>query len=153
VVSRDLGHVLQEIGRSGELVSRTRESLHSIDRVGPTLRSKQVEPLTEELHGRLGILRRDVTSLLDHATYVTTKIQFLLDSNLGLISIQQNAIIKILSVAALIFLPPTLVASIFGMNFEHMPGLKWTYGFPMALGLMLVSSVLPYWYFKKRRWL
>ena len=153
VVSRDLGHVLQEIGRSGELLSRTRESLHSIDRVGPTLRSKRVAPPTQELGERLRILRRDVTSLLDHATYVTTKIQFLLDSNLGLISIQQNAIIKILSVAALIFLPPTLIASIYGMNFEYMPGLKWTYGFPMALDLMLVSSVLPYWYFKKRRWL
>src|SRR5438128_2305969 len=102
---------------------------------------------------RLKTLQRDIKSLLEHDAYLLSQIQFLLDSNLGMISIQQNAIIKILSVAAVIFLPPTLIASIYGMNFEHMPGLKWTYGFPMALGLMLISSVVPYWYFKKQRWL
>ena len=70
-----------------------------------------------------------------------------------MISIEQNAIIKIFSVAAVIFLPPTLVASIYGMNFETMPELKWQVGYPLAIGLMIVSAVLPYWYFRRRGWL
>jgi magnesium transporter len=144
---------LRQIGRSGDLASRTRESLHSIQRVSPVLRRKQDAPLPDEVLERLSTLRRDVTSLLDHDAYLTSKIQFLLDSNLGLISIQQNAIIKIFSVAAVIFLPPTLIASAYGMNFQHIPELKWLYGYPFALALMLLSAVLPYWYFKQRRWL
>ena len=82
-----------------------------------------------------------------------SNVTFLLDATLGLINIQQNAIIKIFSVAAVIFLPPTLIASIFGMNFEHMPELHWTFGYPMAIVLMIVSAILPYYYFKRRGWL
>ncbi len=91
--------------------------------------------------------------MLDHAAYLSSKIQFLLDSALGLINIQQNAIIKIFSVAAVIFLPPTLIASVYGMNFEHMPELKWLFGYPFAVGVMVVSAILPHWYFKRRGWL
>lgn len=148
-----LESTLQSIGRNGDLASRIRDSLHSIDRVSPTLVRKQDAPLPQELSERVATLRRDVKSLLEHDAYLTAKIQFLLDSNLGLINIQQNAIIKIFSVAAVIFLPPTLVASIYGMNFEHIPELKWMYGYPFALTMMVISSVVPYWYFKRRRWL
>jgi magnesium transporter len=148
----DLGDTLQSIGRNGDLASRVRESLHSIDRITPALRRKQDDPLPKELAERLSILKLDIRSLLDHDAYLTSKIQFLLDSNLGLINIQQNAIIKLFSVAAVIFLPPTLIASIYGMNFEHMPEFKWIHGYPFALALMVVSSVVPYWYFKRRRW-
>lgn len=149
----DLEDVLQSIGRNGDLASRVRESLHTIDRVMPILARKEETPLPKDLAERLRTLRRDVKSLLNHDAYLTSKIQFLLDSNLGLISIQQNAIIKIFSVAAVIFLPPTLVASIYGMNFEHIPELKWLYGYPFALVLMVISSIVPYWYFKRRGWL
>jgi magnesium transporter len=148
----DLGDTLQSIGRNGDLASRVRESLHTIDRITPALRRKQDDPLPKELAERLSILKLDIRSLLDHDAYLTSKIQFLLDSNLGLINIQQNAIIKLFSVAAVIFLPPTLIASIYGMNFEHMPEFKWIHGYPFALALMVVSSVVPYWYFKRRRW-
>jgi magnesium transporter len=144
---------LQRIGRNGDLASRVRESLHSIDRISLVFVRKQDAPLPQGLSERVTTLRRDVKSLLEHDAYLTAKIQFLLDSNLGLISIQQNAIIKIFSVAAVIFLPPTLVASIYGMNFEHIPELKWIYGYPFALTMMVISSVVPYWYFKRRRWL
>ena len=82
-----------------------------------------------------------------------TRSTFLLDATLGLINLEQNQIIKIFSVAAVVFLPPTLVASIYGMNFEYMPELKWLLGYPWALGLMLFSAVLPYLYFKRRGWL
>ena len=80
-------------------------------------------------------------------------ITFLLDAALGLISIEQNATIKIFSVAAVIFMPPTLVASIYGMNFKHMPELDFHYGYPMALGIMVLSAVLPYLFFRARGWL
>ncbi|HTF63587.1 MAG TPA: magnesium transporter CorA family protein [Edaphobacter sp.] len=153
IVNTDLQAVLKKIGRNGDLASRARESLHSISRVAPVLHSEHASHTSEDLPERLRTLRRDIKSLLDHVAYLISKIQFLLDSALGLINIQQNAIIKIFSVAAVIFLPPTLIASVYGMNFEHMPELKWLFGYPFALGVMVVSAVLPYWYFKRRRWL
>ncbi len=81
------------------------------------------------------------------------KITFLLDATLGMISIEQNAIIKIFSVAAVVFLPPTLIASIYGMNFDYMPELAWPLGYPFAIGLMVLSAILPYLFFKRRGWL
>src|SRR5215218_2919564 len=98
-------------------------------------------------------MQRDVQSLSDHATYLSNKIQFLLDAVLGVVSLQQNNIIKIFSVAAVVLMPPTLVASIYGMNFRHMPELEWTYGYPLALVLMGIAAVLPYLFFKWRKWL
>ena len=89
-------------------------------------------------------MQRDVQSLSDHATYLSNKITFLLDAMLGVVTIEQNNIIKIFSVAAVVLMPPTLVASIYGMNFKHMPELDWTYGYPLALVLMLLAAVLPY---------
>ena len=97
-------------------------------------------------------LQRDIVSLTDHATFLSGKISFLLDAVLGLISIEQNGIIKIFSVAAVVFLPPTLVASIYGMNFAFMPELQWQLGYPFALGLMVLSAGLPYYYFKGKGW-
>ena len=95
-------------------------------------------------------LSRDTRFLADHATFLAQKVTFLLDATLGMISIQQNAIIKIFSVAAVIFLPPTLVASIYGMNFQVMPELEWAFGYPMAILLMIASAVVSYWVFKIR---
>jgi magnesium transporter len=98
-------------------------------------------------------MQRDVQSLTDHATYQSNKITFLLDATLGLVSIEQNNIIKIFSVGAVGLMPPTLIASIYGMNFANMPELKWTYGYPFAIALMIVAAALPYFYFKWKRWL
>ena len=91
-------------------------------------------------------MQRDVQSLSDHATYLTNKITFLLDAMLGVVTIEQNNIIKIFSVAAVVLMPPTLIASIYGMNFKHMPELDWTFGYPFALVLMMVAAILPYLY-------
>ena len=96
---------------------------------------------------------RDVNSLTDHATFLSGKIIFLLDATLGMIQIQQNDIIKIFSVAAVVFLPPTLIASIYGMNFHDMPELGWVFGYPAALAMMIVFAILPYLYFKHKGWL
>ena len=91
--------------------------------------------------------------MTDHASFLGSKIQFLLDAVLGLINLQQNNIIKIFSVAAVMFLPPTLVASIYGMNFHHMPELDKAWGYPVALVAMVISAVLPYIYFRRKGWL
>ena len=98
-------------------------------------------------------MARDVSSLTDHASYLSNKVTFLLDAILGMVNLEQSNVIKIFSVAAVVLLPPTMVASIYGMNFRHMPELEWTFGYPLALGLMLASAILPYAFFKWRKWL
>ena len=92
-------------------------------------------------------------ALSDYAAFLSGKVSFLLEATLGLINIEQNNIIKIFSVAAVMFLPPTFIASVYGMNFQHMPELDWHFGYPFALVIMLVSAVLPYWWFKRKGWL
>src|SRR5205085_6074093 len=98
-------------------------------------------------------LPADVQSLTEPAGYLSSHIAFLLDAALGLINIEQNGIIKFFSVVAVVFLPPTLVASIYGMNFRHMPELNWWFGYPMAIVLMVASAILPILWFKRRGWL
>lgn len=151
IAAADLGRVLKKIGGCGDLTSRVRESLHSIKRAVPFLELEQIE--SDDLKTRLRTLGSDVQSLLEHDNFLQTQIQFLLDSNLGLISIQQNAIMKTLSVAAVVFLPPTLIGSIYGMNFEHLPELHWRFGYLYAIALMLASGVGPLLYFRAKRWL
>lgn len=98
-------------------------------------------------------IMRDVETLMSHTTFLFDKINFLMDSTQGFINIEQNKIIKIFSIASVVFLPPTLVASIYGMNFRFMPELNWHLGYPTALGLMVCSAFAPYLYFKYRGWL
>ena len=147
-------HLMRTIGRKGDLASKVRESLVSIGRMILFL-ANEADALKwpKERRAQLKVMQRDVLSITDHATYLTNKIQFLMDALLGMVSIEQNNIIKIFSVASVALMPPTLIASIYGMNFKHMPELEWPLGYPFALGLMLVSGLLPYLYFKWRRWL
>jgi magnesium transporter len=98
-------------------------------------------------------MQRDVISLTAHASYISNKVTFLLDAMLGVVNIQQNAIIKIFSVAAVVLMPPTLVASIYGMNFKHMPELDFEFGYPLAIVVMVLAAVLPYMWFKWKKWL
>ncbi len=98
-------------------------------------------------------IMRDVDTLMSHTTFLFDKINFLMDSTQGFINIEQNKIIKIFSIAAVVFLPPTLVASIYGMNFKLMPELQFSYGYPVALFLMLIAGIAPYWFFKRKGWL
>ncbi|MGB7757310.1 MAG: magnesium/cobalt transporter CorA [Salinisphaera sp.] len=95
----------------------------------------------------------DVETLMSHIAFLFDKINFLMDSTVSFINIEQNQIIKIFSIAAVVFLPPTLVASIYGMNFTHMPELAWQYGYPLAIGLMIAAGIAPYLYFKHKNWL
>jgi magnesium transporter len=106
-----------------------------------------------EIRETLKEISRDLASLADHASFMASTINFLLDATLGMISIEQNQIIKLFSVAAVVFLPPTLIASIYGMNFRFIPELSWELGYPLAVLLMVVSAALPYMYFKRKGWL
>ena len=147
--------VLKALGRKGDLTSKVRESQVSIGRLLLFL-ANEAEGMKWAKDARLQLqsMQRDVTSLSDHATYLANKITFLLDALLGIVSIQQNDIIKIFSIAAVVFMPPTLVASIYGMNFHRgMIELEWPLGYPFALTLMVLAAVLPLLFFKWKKWL
>jgi len=152
--NRDFQTALESIGQAGDLASDVRESLHSLDRlIGFLTQMTTQNKHPKDIRSRVKTLSRDVRSLIDHAGFLSQKITFLLDATLGMINIEQNAIIKIFSVAAVAFLPPTLIASIYGMNFEYMPELDWRWGYPFAIALMGLSAILPYLFFKRRGWL
>ncbi|MDQ2918321.1 MAG: magnesium transporter CorA family protein [Verrucomicrobiota bacterium] len=151
---RDYDEVLRLIGAVSDLISRARESLVSFTRLVAFYREVRKETAGEgESLTHLKTISGDLGALSDHATFLGGKLSFLLDATLGMIANEQNAIIKILSVAALVFLPPTLVAGIYGMNFHVLPELNWHYGYPFAVMIMLASAVLPYLFFKRRGWL
>ncbi len=146
--------ILKALGRKGDLTSKVRESQVSVGRLLSFLaHESEVLKWTKDFRTQLQSMQRDVISLTDHASYLGNKITFLLDAMLGVVNLQQNAIIKIFSVAAVVLMPPTLVASIYGMNFKHMPELELPYGYPIALFVMVLAAVLPYLYFKWRKWL
>jgi len=151
--NRDLHAMIQKIGVNGDLISKARESLVSFQRLLMYVQQATNVSLSQDQRGRFKSTLRDVQSLSDHASFLGNKAQFLLDAVLGLINLEQNNIIKIFSVAAVMFLPPTLVASIYGMNFEFMPELDKHWGYPLALVAMVVSAVIPYIYFRRKGWL
>ena len=150
---RDLTEILARIGRSGDLISKARESVVSLTRLVSFLGAVTKSSTRKGIKGRLKTITRDVLSLRDHAAFESSNVNFLLDATLGVINIEQNAIIKTFTVAAVAFLPPTLIASIYGMNFDVMPELHWPLGYAFALGVMVVSAILPLAYFKWKRWL
>lgn len=146
--------LMKRIGAKNDLNSKARESLVTLQRVLLYFSAEinGAKPSKEAVK-QIKPMQRDVSSLVEHANFLNDKITFLLDAMLGLVGLAQNDIVKLFSVMAVVFMPPTLVASIYGMNFEHMPELGWRYGYPYALGLMIVSAILPYVVFKWRRWL
>lgn len=146
--------IFKTIGRKGDLTSKVRESLVSIGRLVLFLAHEaETAKWPKEARQQVKSMQRDVQSLSDHVSYLGAKVTFLLDAMIGVMSVEQNNIIKIFSVAAVVFMPPTLIASIYGMNFKHMPELEWSFGYPVAILLMLIAAVLPYWFFKWKRWL
>jgi magnesium transporter len=152
--SRDLRGVIERIGFNGELNSKARESLVSLGRLLMFVQQSGTLDMSNDLRGRFRSISRDVTSLSDHASFLGTKVSFLLEATLGLISVEQNNIIKIFSVAAVLFLPPTLIASIYGMNFPLLPHLPGEYSnFFVSIGLMIASMGITYALFKRKGWL
>lgn len=146
--------VLRSLGWEGELLANVGDSLVTMERLVAFLTATTGQrSVSKETRLRMKTLGRDTRFLNDHSASLSQKLTFLLDATLGMISIEQNAIIKIFSVAAVVFLPPTLIASIYGMNFAVMPELHWAAGYPLALGLMVLSAILSFWFFKSRGWL
>lgn len=152
--TRNLEALIAQAGHKGEMLNMVQESLVSTSRLmayhAAVQEAGDDNRTTKQL---MRIIQRDATSLGDHARALSGRLDFLLNATLGLINLEQNQIIKIFSVAAVVFLPPTLVASIYGMNFEHMPELDWLVGYPWALGVMVLSAFLPFLYFKRKGWL
>lgn len=151
--TRSLGKVISQIGQTAELLTMIQESLVSKSRL--VAYYSAIEDTSDDKESRylVRLIQRDAISLSEHARALSARLDFLLNATLGMINLEQNQIIKIFSVASVVFLPPTLVASIYGMNFEHMPELNWLLGYPWAIGLMMLSALLPFLYFKRKGWL
>ena len=151
---RRLEALIEAIGKQGDLAAKARESLSSLERLVqyaglalPLINAKGTS------RSRLKLAGRDIKSLEDHIEFLSNKITFLLDATLGLINVQQNEVVRILTVATTVFFPPTLLGTMWGMNFHWMPELSLPFGYPVAILLMCASAVLPYLYFKRRGWL
>lgn len=145
--------LLVRIGTTQDMLAKARETAGSTARLLTFLSNCQQFRGSPEQREQLRSFSEDVDSLIDHSGFLSNNVTFLLDASLGLINIEQNAILKIFSVASVMLLPPTLVGAIYGMNFVHMPELKWLYGYPLAMLIMLASAILPYLYFRRRGWL
>ncbi|TMJ50895.1 MAG: magnesium transporter [Alphaproteobacteria bacterium] len=152
--AKQYSQILIAIGRKGDLTSKVRESLVSIGRV-VTFLSAVMEGVkwSKDMREQLKTMQRDVASLTDHSSYLSNKITFVLDAMLGVVNLEQNNIIKLFSVMAVVLMPPTLIASIYGMNFKVMPELEWQHGYAYALFSMVLAAVLPYFLFKWKKWL
>jgi magnesium transporter len=149
----DFRHVLERIGQSGDLVSKASESLVSLTRLLGFVQQSGTSQVTQDSRTRYRTLSRDVLAMTDHANFLGNKVQFLLDATLGMVSIDQNNVVKIFSVVTVLLLPPSVVAGFYGMNFEHIPWLHAAWGPWLGIGLMVLSAVAPYVYFKRRGWL
>jgi len=147
----DYEEILRELGHAADLATKAKESLLGLHRL--TLFLSTQARLKKNPQARLKTLSRDIASISEHGNFLANKVTFLLDATLGLINIEQNNIVKIFTVASVAFLPPTLIASIYGMNFHILPELDWEFGYPFAISLMVLSAVLPFWYFRRRGWL
>ncbi|MCA1370822.1 magnesium transporter CorA family protein [Bradyrhizobium sp. BRP14] len=144
---------LRDVAGHHRLLAKTRDSLASLSRLLTfvyTVPDVQEDKDSRELCRSIS---RDIQSLSEHAAFISGNITFLLDASLGLINVEQNAIIKIFSIASVVLLPPTLVASVYGMNFRVMPELEWQFGYPWALAAMVLSAVIPFLFFRWKGWL
>jgi magnesium transporter len=142
---------IKKLGAAADLNSQISESLHSLNRLLVFMR--QLSGTESHTVAAFDLLISDTSALKTQCAFLSDKVTFLLDATLGLINVEQNVITKIFSVVAVFFLPPTLVSSIYGMNFIHMPELGWIAGYPMALGIMALCAIIPYIYFRKKGWL
>ena len=152
-VDRMLRETLVAIGRSGDVTSFIRDSQVGAARIVPYVLSTAADWLPQDLNPRLDTLRQDIASLNDFDTHLFEKIQFLLDATLGFINIAQNNVMKVLTVASVVGIPPVLIAGIYGMNFKGMPEYDWAWGYQYCLALIAISALVPLIWFKLRDWL
>jgi magnesium transporter len=147
-------NLIKKVGRTGNLISKLRESLVSFNRM--MIFFAQIEDskylAKKEQRARFRNLSREIHSITEYANFLAQRNSFLLDAALGMINVEQNKIIKVFTVASVLFMPPTLIASIYGMNFKNMPEITLTYGYPLAIVMMIFSALLPFYLFKKKGW-
>jgi len=144
--------VLRRVVRTGDHAAKISDILLGMARMVPFVTTNTVEPMSPECKARLKSLQRDIESLSSYERRLTEQIQFLLDATLGLTNIDQNDIFRILTAVSVVGLPPTFIASLYGMNFKFMPELDWTYGYAFALGLIALSAIVPILWFKRKGW-
>ena len=147
-----LARLLQTVGRNGDIISKVSESLLGISRMAPFLTTKAAPLLSAELKASLETISADATSLREYQANLVDKTQFLLDTLLGLANIEQNNVFRVLTIVSVIGIPPTFFASMYGMNFKHMPELDWAYGYPYGLTLIACSAIVPAVWFKIKGW-
>ena len=150
--SKSLRMTLIEVGRTGEHLSQVRDTLLGIQRITSFVSDSARDWFPKDAYARLHTANRDVSSLTDFEGHLSNKVQFLLDAVLGFINTEQNEIFKVLTIASVVGIPPTLIASMYGMNFKNMPELSWSWGYEYGLALILISTVLPILWFKWRGW-
>jgi magnesium transporter len=151
--SRHLQRTLQRVGAVAHQVSLVHDGLLGTGRISAYITDGSFEGAPAVNGARLHAIRADVTSLMDYEAHLSIKVQFLLDATLGFISIEQNEIVKTLTIASVVGVPPVLIAGIYGMNFRFMPELGWRYGYLFALVLIAVSALIPLLWFKHRHWM
>ena len=145
---------LAALGAAGDRLSMTRDALLGVARIAPFVMERGHACVCDtDNQTRLKAVRMDVASLADYETHLSDKTQFLLDAVLGLINVAQNDIFKVLTIVSVVGIPPTFIASMYGMNFHRMPELEWAWGYPYALALIVVSTLLPLAWFKWRKWM
>jgi|HubBroStandDraft_1064217.scaffolds.fasta_scaffold04703_4 magnesium transporter len=150
--SHALRKSLSEVGVAGDHLSRIRESVLGLQRIIAYVSKTAVDWLGPELKARLSTAQQDLSSLVDFESHLSGKTQFLLDAILGFINTEQNEIFKVLTIVSVVGIPPTLIASMYGMNFHDMPELSWRWGYPYGLALIGLSILLPVLWFKRRGW-
>ncbi|MBO6156758.1 MAG: magnesium/cobalt transporter CorA [Succinivibrio sp.] len=144
---------LEELVNQEELNSQILQALHDTRRALRFIR-KTFESSIDDRQGRtLDEVLNDIESILPHTSFISNKINFQLEASMGYTNQKQNSIIKIFSVAAVVFMPPTWIASVYGMNFKFMPELSWYWGYPLSIGMMILSAAVTYLFFRKKGWL
>ena len=153
VMTEKLRVTLRGVGRAGERLSNIRDSLLGVQRILGYTREVAGEWIPKDLLPRFKTLRQDIASLSDYDVQLSNKVQFLLDATLGFINIEQSNGIKVLTVVSVVGVPPTLMASIYGMNFKWIPELQWEYGYFYGLTVIVLSGIVPLWWFKRKGWI
>ena len=144
---------LGQLGRLGDLISHVRDTLVGAGRIGPYVESAAASWLPKDLPPRLKTLQQDIASLNDFDTHLNDKLQFLLDATMGFINIAQNNVMKVMTIASVVGIPPVLVAGIYGMNFKNIPEYDWSFGYAYGLGLILLTTLIPLAIFRWRKWI
>ena len=151
--SEKLRGTLRKLGQMGDRISQIRDTLLGFGRIAAFVCEAGNTIVSTDERPRLLAARADISSLNDYQQHLSGKVQFLLDATLGFISMEQNDVVKALTIVSVVGVPPVLIGGVYGMNFEHMPELHWTFGYPLALLLMLITGLLPLVWFKWRGWM